>query len=76
MDAKNLHAESISLRCEIAPATKKVQLWYPGWLIFADGCVESNVWASSQLMLERRDFQTSHVIYPRSVPTITLLASF
>lgn len=53
-EAKGLHTETISLHCEKAPATKKTRLAFGGWLMFFNnGSVESNVFAQSNLLMER-----------------------
>lgn len=54
LDAKGLCSEAVNLRYQVAPATKKVKLTYPAWLIFSSGCEDSNIWAKCQMMADRK----------------------
>jgi len=52
LEAKHLDFESIFIRCQDPPSTKKVPLMFPGWLVFPSG-VASNVWSGCQLLQDK-----------------------
>ena len=54
LEAKGMKTETVFLRCENAPSTKKVQLVFPAWCIFVHGSMETNVWGQSQLLQSRQ----------------------
>lgn len=53
LDAKNLDAENIYLRCQDPPSTKRVQLNFPAWLVFHDGTRSSNKFGDSILLQDK-----------------------
>ena len=52
LDAKGIESEPVLLRCEDPPATKRVQLNFPAWVVYQQG-VASNVWMGCQMMQDK-----------------------
>lgn len=65
MEAKGLTTTSLTYRLQPPPSSKRVPLWFPGWLIMTSGCEANNCWSSCMLAQDRlgayalRSFQES-----------------
>ena len=54
LDARMLLlASPINIRCDVPPSSKKVANTFPGWAVFQNGTMDSNVWSKSMMMQDR-----------------------
>lgn len=53
LDARKLAAESVNIRCDLPPSSKRVAITFPAWVVFQHGCQESNAWGKSLIIQDK-----------------------
>lgn len=53
LDARNLYSISFSIRMECAPATKRVPLQFPAWIVYHEDTITDNCFHGCQLANDR-----------------------